>query len=85
MEIDPERIRQLRTTTVSELKKLREEIGLTIREVCKECGMMPRTLMRLETGESNPRILTLMKLYSYYNKYNKRTKADNSPPGRPPS
>lgn len=49
------------------LKKLREERGLTKRELCEKTGISERAYLTYEFGEREPKISVVQKLADFYN------------------
>lgn len=49
------------------LKKLREERGLTKRELCEKTGISERAYLTYEFGEREPKIGVIQKLAEFYN------------------
>jgi transcriptional regulator with XRE-family HTH domain len=49
------------------LKKLREERGLTKRELCEKAGISERAYLTYEFGEREPKIGVIQKLADFYN------------------
>lgn len=49
------------------LKKLREEHGLTKRELCEKTGISERAYLTYEFGEREPKISVVQKLADFYN------------------
>ena len=48
------------------LKKLREERGLTKRELCEKTGISERAYLTYEFGEREPKISVVQKLADFY-------------------
>lgn len=49
----------------SQIRKIRENSGLTLRAVCEHAGVSPATLCRVEDGKA-PDITTALRLAAFY-------------------
>lgn len=57
-----------RTKLISQLVKLREDAGLTPRELGEEVGLTETQVLEIEKGIHIPKLSTVLKLANYYDK-----------------
>ncbi len=55
-----------RTKERAQLRQLREEANLTLREVAKLTGVSVPTISRIENGDSPPHIRTALRLAEFF-------------------
>lgn len=55
-----------RKTLGKQLRMLRKATKKTVQEIAKEAGILPATLVKIEDGKANFRLLTLEKIGKVY-------------------